>query len=81
MVDFDALVTSGVISEETCNAIKAYMEENKPEDKMGAAPAEDNAPEMGSALAEDEKLEGGLLADLLNAGIITEAEYEAINAA
>ena len=32
MIDFDALVESGTISQETCDKIKAYMEEHKPSD-------------------------------------------------
>ncbi len=31
MIDFDAMVTQGVISQETCDKIKAYMSEHKPE--------------------------------------------------
>ena len=30
LIDFDEMVTKGVISQETCDKIKAYMEENKP---------------------------------------------------
>ncbi len=72
MIDFDAMVTSGVISQETRDAIKAYMDEHKPEGEMPTAPAE------GEALAEGEP---NLLNDLLNAGIITQAEYDAMSAA
>ncbi len=32
MIDFDGMVTKGVISQETCDKIKAYMEEHKPAD-------------------------------------------------
>ena len=31
-MDFDAMVTQGVISQDTCDRIKAYMEEHKPAD-------------------------------------------------
>lgn len=31
-VDFDAMVTQGVITQDTCDRIKAYMEEHKPAD-------------------------------------------------
>ena len=30
MIDFDAMVKNGVISQETCDKIKAYMEEHRP---------------------------------------------------
>ena len=75
MIDFDAMVTSGIISQETRDAIKAYMDEHKPEGEMPTAPAEGEAP---TAPAEGEP---NLLNDLLNAGIITQTEYDAMSAA
>ncbi len=53
-IDFDALAEEGVISEETLEKIKAYMEENKPDDlpemngqaPSGAQAPSDEAPEM-----------------------------------
>ena len=81
MIDFDAMVTSGIISQETRDAIKAYMDEHKPEGEMPTAPAEGEAPTApaeGEALAEGEP---NLLNDLLNAGIITQTEYDAMSAA
>ena len=95
MIDFDAMVTSGVISQETRDAIKAYMDEHKPE----GAPAEGQAPADGQQPPEKpsddqapadgqqppEKPADGqmpdLLSDLLSAGVITQAEYEALTAA
>ena len=99
MVDFDALAQAGVISQDTCDRIKAYMEANKPADPPaddgrtpsgeqpgdlpeqpdGKAPSGDrpaDPPADGEAPAE-----GGLLKDLLDAGVITQEEYDAINAA
>ena len=99
MVDFDALAQAGVISQDTCDRIKAYMEANKPADPPaddgrtpsgeqpgdlpeqpdGKAPSGDrpaDPPADGDAPAE-----GGLLKDLLDAGVITQEEYDAINAA
>ncbi|MBR4459129.1 MAG: hypothetical protein IKS31_09240 [Clostridia bacterium] len=35
MIDFDEMVTKGVISQETCDKIKAYMESHKPADMPG----------------------------------------------
>ncbi len=35
MIDFDALASKGVISQETCEKIKAYMKENTPADIPG----------------------------------------------
>ena len=79
MIDFDAMVTSGVISQETRDAIKAYMDEHRPE----GAPAEGQAPTDGQQ--PPEKPADGqmpdLLSDLLSAGVITQAEYEALTAA
>jgi hypothetical protein len=72
MIDFDAMVTSGVISQETRDSIQAYMDEHKPEGEMPAAPGEGETPAEG---------EPSLLNDLLNAGIITQTEYDAMSAA
>ena len=72
MIDFDAMVASGVISQETRDAIQAYMDEHKPEGEMPTVPAEGEAPAEG---------EPSLLNDLLNAGIITQTEYDAMSAA
>jgi len=78
MIDFDAMVTSGIISQETRDAIKAYMDEHKPEGEKPTAPAEGEVPAEGEAPAEGEP---SLLNDLLKAGIITQAEYDAMSAA
>ena len=114
MIDFDAMVTKGIISQETCDRIKAYMEEHKPVDlpqmngTQGAGMPEMNGekptdlPEMNGERPSDlpemngEKpadlpemngtqpaeggapVMGGLLADLLKDGIITQSEYDAI---
>ena len=83
-VDFDAMVTQGVITQDTCDRIKAYMEANKPADLPGGdaqVPGQDGDkpadPPADGAVSE----EGGLLKDLLDAGVITQEEYDAINAA
>jgi len=51
MIDFDAMVKNGVISQETCDKIKAYMEEHRPSElpeMNGQLPQTDGqAPEMG----------------------------------
>ena len=51
MIDFDAMVKDGVISQETCDKIKAYMEEHRPSElpeMNGQLPQMDGqAPEMG----------------------------------
>ena len=84
MVDFDALAQAGVITQDTCDRIKAYMEANKPADLPGGdaqVPGQDGDkpadPPADGAVSE----EGGLLKDLLDAGVITQEEYDAINAA
>ena len=51
MIDFDAMVKNGVISQEACDKIKAYMEEHRPSElpeMNGQLPQTDGqAPEMG----------------------------------
>ena len=92
MIDFDAMVTKGVISQETCDKIKAYMAANKPADlpettdEAAAAEKPAELPEMnGQAPTDQQPAEapaaGGLLGDLLKAGVITQAEYDALAAA
>ncbi len=88
MIDFDAMVTEGIISQETRDKIKAFMDEHKPEDPPsgeqtpsdGQQPPENPTGEKpADAPAEPADGEGpDLLGDLLEAGIITQAEYDAI---
>ncbi len=106
-IDFDSMVTDGVISQETCDKIKAYMEENKPADlpemngeaPSGETPADmptrpemngeapdmnGQPPEMNGEAPEfdgESPMVNGLLNDLLEASIITQAEYDALVAA
>ncbi len=94
-IDFDALAAEGVISQETLEKIKSYMEENKPEglpEMNGEVPSADGQmpsgekpeglPEMNGEVPEmDGAAPGGLLADLLEDGVITQSEYDAIIAA
>ena len=49
MIDFDALVESGTISQETCDKIKTYMEEHKPTDSQQPPemPADGQQPSDG----------------------------------
>ncbi len=53
-IDFDGMVASGIITQETCDRIKAYVSEHSPS-------------------------EDSLLGELLSAGVITQAEYEAMS--
>lgn len=109
MIDFDSMVTKGVISQETCDKIKAYMEEHKPAgmpEMNGQTPngeKPEGLPEMNGEqpadgqtppeLPDGEKPEGmlgtngqapevhtmnGLLKELLDAEVITQAEYNAL---
>ena len=96
IIDFDAMVTKGVISQETYDKIKTYMEEHKPADLPDGQPT-GNIPEMsgekpvdgqmppekpeGEKPADVPEMGGGLLADLLKDGIITQTEYDALIAA
>ena len=89
-IDFDAMVSSGVISEETSDKIKAYMDEHKPAEGEGA-PAEGQAPidqgvpaegqqaPMPATRTDGQKL--SILDELLLADVITAQEYEAISEA
>ena len=142
MIDFDDMVSKGVISQETCDKIKAYLDEHRPADlpemdgqlpkrngqtpdmdsqppqtdgqapSMGGRPPQRNGrapgmesqppqmngqapsgdapadlpelPDMNGELPKTEgatSAKGGLLNDLLNEGIITQAEYDALNEA
>ena len=71
MIDFDAMVTNGVISQETRENIRDYMEAHKPE---GEKPAD--ASEKST---DGQEQKPDLLNDLLNASIITQAEYDALS--
>lgn len=44
MIDFDAMVTKGIISQETRDAIKTYMNEHKPEGEMPSTPPKAKPP-------------------------------------
>ena len=81
------LVTGGIISQETLDAILKYLEENPstpPEKPDGGQP--DAAPNGGINAKPDGAPSGGMMLDdqtlsaLLDAGIITQEEYEAIAA-
>lgn len=81
------LVTGGIISQETLDAILKYLEENPstpPEEPDGGQP--DNAPNGGINAKPDGAPSGGMMLDdqtlsaLLDAGIITQEEYDAIAA-
>ena len=81
------LVTGGIISQETLDAILKYLEENPstpPEKPDGGQP--DNAPNGGTNAKPDGAPSGGMMLDgqtlsaLLDAGIITQEEYGTIAA-
>ena len=98
MIDFDAMVAKEVISQETCDRIKAYMEEHKPAEMPevngqapdGEKPADgQNPPELPdgekaegmpgmNGQAPEAPAKGGLLKELLDAKVITQAEYDAL---
>ena len=84
MIDFDAMAENSVISAETLAKIKAYMEENKPAEMNAQQPMNGMPPEKpetdGEKTDADPEGKNGLLEDLLSAGIITQEEYEALNA-
>lgn len=77
IISFDEYVKNGTISQETCDAIKKYMEEHKPELPEGAQ--EGQRPEKPEGMQEGERPD--LLKDLLQDGVITQEEYNALSAA
>lgn len=89
MINFDDMVTSSVISQDTCDKIKAYMEAHKPADKpengqMPAGNKNGNPPEMNGQMPQmhneaPERVD--LLKELLDAEVITQEEYDALTAA
>ena len=97
MIDFDELVTSGVISQETCDKIMSYMEANRPTDPadMTSQSEESGKPQdppatNGQAPSDASSVNvqppeapqiNGLLKDLLDAEVITQEEYDAMAAA
>ena len=91
-IDFEACVKDGTISQETYDAIKKYMDENKPE-RPTAGGEEDSKPEMKDGEKPELPEEGekpelpeagekpekpDLLKDLLDAEVITQDEYDAL---
>ena len=81
------LVTGGIISQETLDAILKYLEENPstpPEKPDGGQP--DTAPGGDANPRPDDAPNGGMMPDdqtlsaLLDAGIITQEEYDAVAA-
>ena len=88
-VPFENYVKDGTISQETYDAIKKYMDENKPElpeeRKEGEQPELSEGTTNGTAAENDEQLKEGegpdLLKDLLEAGVITQEEYDTLNKA
>lgn len=91
-----SLVEQGVISKETSEAISKYLEENRPEmpengqmpqnGEKPDAPANGEIPEApADGRMPDAPMDGGLLSSemltkLLDAGVITQNEYDAISA-
>ncbi len=78
-VSLEELVQSGVISQETMDAIMAYMKENQPADlpqKPDGVPEpageNANAPEGGMMIHQE------VLSQLLENGLLTQTEYDAI---
>ena len=86
-LDLDSLVSEGLISQETCENIKAYMEAHKPEEGTTLPPdrpeetvSEDESLPNEPALPEEapQGVPEHLLQELLDAGIITESEFEVL---
>ena len=79
MIDFDAMVKEGVITQDTCDRIRAYMADHKPANLPGAQAQPGEKPADPPAANDSEApAEGGLLRELLDAGVITQEEYDAL---
>lgn len=81
MLDWDKLVTEGVISEETAAKVKAYMEENKPEDAAQKQDSEKPAdPPKKQDVEEPVNPNLEIVNQLLDAGVLTQEEADAVSA-
>ena len=96
-IEFKDYVEDGTISQETYDAITKFMEENKPDLPEGMEEGErpelpegvknGEKPELPEGAKEDERPEmkegegPDLLKDLLEAGVITQEEYDTLAAA
>ncbi len=89
-IDFDALLAQGVISQETRDKIKAYMDARDSAGTSDTNAAEDStdttagATQKGGQQTKKQKKStaqnASLLIELLQANIITQAEFDAITA-
>ena len=96
-IEFKNFVEDGTISQDTYDAITKFMEENKPDLPEGMEEGErpelsegvknGEKPELPEGAKEDERPEmkegegPDLLKDLLEAGVITQEEYDTLAAA
>ena len=84
-IAFETFVEDGTISQETYEAITKFMEENKPE--LPESMNEGERPELPEGVTAGERPEmtegegPDLLKDLLEGGVITQEEYDALAAA
>ena len=76
-VDFASLVDDGVLSQETCDAIESYLQSHAP---SGAPEAPTQNEASAGDKVPDDASQPDLLAELQDAGIITQAERDAISA-
>ena len=76
---FDQLLADGVITQEIYDAISAWMQQKAPQAQQDtAAPAEGSEPPAlpEGAQGEPAGMEAQLLKDLLDSGVITQAQYD-----
>ena len=92
MVSFEDMLKNGVIDQDTYDAIQKYMQENKPEDQAPQAKDDQGNPSRGQEGQEMAPPEGApemnadagedpMLKVLLEQGVITREQYDAIAAA
>ena len=74
---FDRLLADGVITQETYDAIAAWIQQQMPQVQQNAeTPAEGTAPTEGTAPAENTDEQAELLKSLLVSGVITQEQYD-----
>ena len=74
---FDRLLADGVITQETYDAIAAWIQQQMPQVQQNAeTPAEGTAPTEGTAPAENTDEQAELLKSLLESGVITQEQYD-----
>ena len=73
---FDQLLKDGIITQETYDAIAAYLQKNAPQQQDSTAAPADEAEPPAAPEGQPEPPEQKLLKDMLDKGIITQEQYD-----